>query len=100
MYFPRNWEFGSALSKLRNFGGGGGGYNPPQTPLGTPLSHAKQGKSKSIASLFLMGNLGEGYRDAGERVSNTGAIWEALCLIASYCTANFPLLPVSNGAML
>jgi hypothetical protein len=24
MYFPRNWEFGSALSKLRNFGGGGG----------------------------------------------------------------------------
>jgi hypothetical protein len=21
MYFPRNWEFGSALSKLRNFGG-------------------------------------------------------------------------------
>jgi hypothetical protein len=24
MYFPRTWEFGSALSKLRNFGGGGG----------------------------------------------------------------------------
>jgi hypothetical protein len=24
MNFPRNWEFGSALSKLRNFGGGGG----------------------------------------------------------------------------
>jgi hypothetical protein len=24
MYFPRNWEFGSALSKLRNSGGGGG----------------------------------------------------------------------------
>ena len=23
MYFPRNWEFGSALSKLRNFEGGG-----------------------------------------------------------------------------
>jgi hypothetical protein len=22
MYFPRNWEFGSALSKLRNLGGG------------------------------------------------------------------------------
>jgi hypothetical protein len=21
MYFPRNWAFGSALSKLRNFGG-------------------------------------------------------------------------------
>jgi hypothetical protein len=25
MYFPRNWEFGSALSKLRNFGG----FEPP-----------------------------------------------------------------------
>jgi hypothetical protein len=23
MYFPRNWDFGSSLSKLRNFGGGG-----------------------------------------------------------------------------
>jgi hypothetical protein len=23
MYCPRNWEFGSALSTLRNFGGGG-----------------------------------------------------------------------------
>jgi hypothetical protein len=28
MYFPRNWEFGSALSKVRNFGGGGD-LNPP-----------------------------------------------------------------------
>jgi hypothetical protein len=27
MYIPRNFEFGSALSKLRNFGGGG--VNPP-----------------------------------------------------------------------
>jgi hypothetical protein len=27
MYFPRNWEFGSALSKLRN--NFGGGLNPP-----------------------------------------------------------------------
>jgi hypothetical protein len=35
MYFQRNWEFGSALSKLRNFGGWG--LNPPNTPLGTPL---------------------------------------------------------------
>jgi hypothetical protein len=35
IYFPRNWEFGSALSKLRNFGGEA---EPPQTsPLGTPL---------------------------------------------------------------
>jgi hypothetical protein len=30
MYFPRNWEFGSALSKLPNFGGGG--VWTPQTP--------------------------------------------------------------------
>jgi hypothetical protein len=30
MYFPRNWEFGSALSKLQNFGGGGVEHpNPP-----------------------------------------------------------------------
>jgi hypothetical protein len=28
MKFPRNWEFGSALSKLRNFGGVG----PPKPP--------------------------------------------------------------------
>jgi hypothetical protein len=35
MYFPRNWEFGSALSKLQNFGGGG--VEPPKPPFGTPL---------------------------------------------------------------
>jgi hypothetical protein len=29
MYIPRNWEFGSALEKLRNFGGG---LNPPNPP--------------------------------------------------------------------
>ena len=34
MYFPWNWEFGSALSKLRNFGGG---LNTPNPPLGMPL---------------------------------------------------------------
>jgi hypothetical protein len=28
MYIPRNWEFGSALAKLLNFGGGGGGLTP------------------------------------------------------------------------
>jgi hypothetical protein len=33
MYFPRNWEFGSALSKLRNFRGGG-----LNTPVCTPLN--------------------------------------------------------------
>jgi len=36
MNFPRNWEFGSALSKLRNFGGEG--VSSPKTPpLGAPL---------------------------------------------------------------
>jgi hypothetical protein len=30
MYFPWNWEFGSALSTLRNFGGWG--LNPPNPP--------------------------------------------------------------------
>jgi hypothetical protein len=28
MYFPRKWEFGSALPKLRNFGG----FEPPNPP--------------------------------------------------------------------
>jgi hypothetical protein len=31
IYFPLNWEFGSALSKLRNFGGGGG-FEHPKPP--------------------------------------------------------------------
>jgi hypothetical protein len=30
MYFPRNWEFGLALSKLKHFGGGG--FVPPELP--------------------------------------------------------------------
>jgi hypothetical protein len=33
MYFPRNWEFGSALSTLRNLGGGG--VWTPKPPLGS-----------------------------------------------------------------
>jgi hypothetical protein len=32
-YFPRNWEFGSALSKLWNFGWGGGVEPPKPLPL-------------------------------------------------------------------
>jgi hypothetical protein len=32
MYFPRNWEFGSALSKLRTNFGGGVGLNPQPPP--------------------------------------------------------------------
>jgi hypothetical protein len=43
VYFPRNWEFGSALSKLRNFGSGG--LNPP-TPFGTPLIPNNPGGSQ------------------------------------------------------
>ena len=46
-----------------------------------------------------MGDLGERCRDAGDRLSNKGAIWEGLCLIAPYCTANSTLLSVSNGVM-
>jgi hypothetical protein len=34
MYIPRNWEFGSALAKLRKWGGG---LNPPNPPFGIPL---------------------------------------------------------------
>jgi hypothetical protein len=34
MYIPWNWEFGSALAKLRNWGEGG--VEPPP-PLDTPL---------------------------------------------------------------
>jgi hypothetical protein len=36
MYIPRNWEFGPAFSKLRNFGGG---FNPPNTPPGYASGH-------------------------------------------------------------
>jgi hypothetical protein len=36
MYFPRNWEFGLAFLKLRNFGRVG---FEPLTPLGTPLKN-------------------------------------------------------------
>jgi hypothetical protein len=34
MYIPRNWEFGSALAKHRNFGS----VVEPPKPLGTPLN--------------------------------------------------------------
>jgi hypothetical protein len=43
MYIPRNWEFGSALAKLRKFGGGGSSTNSVQDmrengDLGVPLN--------------------------------------------------------------
>jgi hypothetical protein len=37
IYFPQNWEFGSALSKLRIFFLGGGRLLKTPTPLGTSL---------------------------------------------------------------
>jgi hypothetical protein len=37
-YIPRNWEFGSALAKLRNFGGREGVEPPKTPPLGRPLT--------------------------------------------------------------
>jgi hypothetical protein len=40
MCFPRNWEFGSALSKFRNFGGGGVVWTPQTLPLVTPLVYS------------------------------------------------------------
>jgi hypothetical protein len=36
MYFSCNWEFGSTLTKLKEFRGGGG-LKSPKPPLGTPL---------------------------------------------------------------
>jgi len=46
------------------------------------LSHAKT-KQIKIYRLFIsiMGDLEEGYRDAGDRLSKTEAVWEALCLM-------------------
>jgi hypothetical protein len=41
MYFSLKWEFGSALSKLRNLGGEG--VEHPKHPLGTPLMRIKWG---------------------------------------------------------
>ena len=38
--FHNRVEFGKILEGLRNFGGGGGVWNP-QTPLGTPLPVTK-----------------------------------------------------------
>jgi hypothetical protein len=46
VYFPRNWEFGSTLSKIRNFAGGGV-FEPPKPPFGTPLLTSEEGSSRS-----------------------------------------------------
>jgi hypothetical protein len=49
MYIPRNWEFGSALAKLQNFGEV---FNPPfSTPL---VSSAQNLLKRPIKSLGFM----------------------------------------------
>jgi hypothetical protein len=67
MYFPRNWEFSSALSKLRNFGG----FQPPNPPppryatvyhhpvplsrnLGTLTSWNPLGQSRPVTGLLYL----------------------------------------------
>jgi hypothetical protein len=54
MYFPQNWDFGSALLKLWNFGGGG--LNPPNhsPPLSTPLTGNKNKKNTVKLLLALL----------------------------------------------
>jgi hypothetical protein len=51
MYFPRNWEFGSALSKLRNFRGGRGVWTPPS--VRHCLSHHLSYMFKGIVTLLI-----------------------------------------------
>jgi hypothetical protein len=50
MYFPRNWEFGSALSKLQNWGG----LNPPHPSvfLHFDMSHTELCWSKPYKFVF------------------------------------------------
>jgi hypothetical protein len=57
MYFPRNWEFGSALSKLwNNFFFFGGGFEPPKPPSGYASDSDKMLPSySSTAQLRLLG---------------------------------------------
>jgi hypothetical protein len=47
MYIPRNWEFSSALSKLRNFGGGV--LNPLPVPVTQLIVLAADGSDRTIA---------------------------------------------------
>ena len=52
MYFPWNWEFGSALSKLRNFGGGFEHTNlPPPLVRHCHIIHQYQELSMVIPSI-------------------------------------------------
>jgi hypothetical protein len=49
MYFPRNREFGSALSKLRNFGGFETPNPPPYATAESDLSRPGQGRGRGTA---------------------------------------------------
>jgi hypothetical protein len=77
MYFPRNWEFGSALSKLRNLGEGG--LNPPNPTLGTPLL-----VHKCIGPYQTSGSVHESLRSPARLVTadiHNGEIKETLCIL-------------------
>jgi hypothetical protein len=52
MYFSRNREFGLALSKLRNFRGGGG-LNPFGTPLIVNYSHVTKEYLSNISKIYV-----------------------------------------------
>jgi hypothetical protein len=78
MYFPRNWEFGSALSKLRNFVGGGGlnHQTPPFPPwYGTgPCQSLEMGRyldTYEDGTDTVFQNVGIGNTDAGESLRRT-----------------------------
>jgi hypothetical protein len=69
MYFPQNWKFSSALSKLRNFGVGG--FEHPKPPLGMPLfqntlsvpsSEAGRYEEKSVPQHWHLTGAGESPR--------------------------------------
>jgi hypothetical protein len=60
MYFPRCWEFGLALSKLRNFGRGG---LTPKTPFGAPLSIITQNKAQTMRLKGELKTQQGGYRE-------------------------------------
>jgi hypothetical protein len=51
MYFPRNWEFSSALSKLRNFGGGGLNTPPRYAAVCHPVYTAKPAQSLGLSAV-------------------------------------------------
>jgi hypothetical protein len=49
MYFPRNWEFGSALSKLCNFGAVRG--VEPQPPRYATATHKRKQYTKQLKTI-------------------------------------------------